>query len=177
MFIEKLIEVLVNAWERIAPFVIVHVYEKGVILRFGRYVRTVEPGIRWKIPYVEESIEVNTVLTTMRLPPQSLTTKDMRDVVVAAIVKYRIADPKPYITEVWDQVDVLADVAMGEIARQVKLLEAEELFLDPPEGKIAAAVRRRVKDYGFEIEAVTFTDLARARSLRLVAAAGKDLAN
>ena len=177
MFLEKLVEIIANAWERIAPFVIVHPYEKAVILRLGVYHRTVEPGLRWKIPYAEESIEVNTVLTTMRLPPQSITTKDEVAVVVAAIVKYRITDPKPYVTEVWDQADVLADVTMGAIVRAVRAIEVTTLFSDPPESAVARSVRAQVKRFGFEVEAVTFFDLARAKSLRLVSAHGKDLAN
>ena len=174
---EKLIELLAGGWEYIKPFIVVDAYERAVVLRWGVYHRTVEPGFRWKIPLVEYTVEVNSCVTTLRLAPQSLTTKDEVAVIVAAIVKYKIADPKPYVIEVWDQVDVLADVTMGAIAKQVRLLDAAALFTDPPEKPVAAAVRRQVTRYGFEVEAVTFTDAARAKSLRLVAAAGKDLAN
>jgi len=173
----RLIELLAGGWDYIAPFVVVDAYEYAVILRFGRYHRTNEPGFCWKIPLAERAIGVNSCTTTLRLAPQSLTTKDEAAVVVSAIVKYKIADPRPYVIEVWDQIDVLADVTMGAIARQVRLLNATELFSDPPEKPVAAAVRRQVARYGFEVEAVTFTDAARAKSLRLVAPHGKDLAN
>ena len=32
--------------------------EVGVVLRFGRYVRTTEPGLRAKLPFVEEVLKV-----------------------------------------------------------------------------------------------------------------------
>jgi regulator of protease activity HflC (stomatin/prohibitin superfamily) len=174
---EKLIELLAGAWGHVSPWALIDAYEQGVVLRFGRYHRTLEAGYHWKWPLAERCIEVNTCLTTLRLPPQSVTTRDEIAVVLSAIVKYRITDPKPYVTEVWDQVDVLADVSMGEIVKRCRATEAATLFTDPPESAIASAVRRHVKRFGFEIESVTFTDLARARSLRLVADRIANLAN
>jgi len=39
-------------------FYIVDASERGVVLRFGRYVQTTEPGPRWHLPYPIESAEV-----------------------------------------------------------------------------------------------------------------------
>lgn len=177
MFLEKLVEIVLGAWQRVAPFAVVDAWEQGVVLRLGRYHRTIAAGFSWKIPLIEEVIEVRSVLTTLRLPAQTLTSKDGVQLVVAAIIKYRIRDPKPYVTEVWDQVDVLADVTMGAVGRVVREHTAEELLVEPPEGPVATAVRRQVNRYGFEIEAVTFTDLGRVKSLRLIQPAPANLEN
>lgn len=168
MFLEKLIDLLISWWKRISPFFVIHVYEHAVVLRFGRYSRSRTPGFYWKYPFIEEVIIVTTVVTTLRLPPQTITTKDNKSVVVAAIVKYSIRDPKPYVCEIWDRTDVLADVALGAIVRETRALLWDELYTNPPEQAVLREVRRQVNQYGFKIDAVTFTDLGRVNSLRLI---------
>ncbi|THF61818.1 FtsH protease activity modulator HflK [Pseudothauera nasutitermitis] len=39
-------------------FYIVNANERGVVLRFGQYVQTTDPGLRWRLPYPFESHEV-----------------------------------------------------------------------------------------------------------------------
>lgn len=179
MFFEKLIDLLAAGWDWIAPMAVVDAYEKGVVLRWGRYHRTVSPGYRLKWPFAERMFQVSTALTTLRLPQQRGTTKDEKRVSFGAIVKYRVVDPKPYICDLTDQTDALIDVSMGALLKAVRATEAIALLNDPPEAKVAAAVRRQVKDFGFEVDAVTFTDLVHANVLHLVGAAatGKDAAN
>ena len=174
---EKLIDLLVAAWEWISPLSVIDVYEKGVVLRFGRYHRTLDAGYHWKWPYAERVFEVRSNVTTMRLPPQTLTTHDGKSIVVSAVVKYSIVDPKPYICGIEDQVDVLADVTLGAIARHVRAIDWDALRVDPPEDKVATTVRRQVNRYGFEIEAVTFSDLGRVNSLRLIQPGAINLGN
>lgn len=179
LFLEKLVEILSNAWERVAPFVIVMPWRHTVILRLGHPVRALGTGFHWKWPLADDPLDVDTAETTMRLPPQSLTTQDLRDVIVTVIVKYRIADPIKYVSAVTDQIDALADVISGETAKAIRGLTLEALLADPPERAVATAVRRRVHRYGFEIveDGITFADLTRGKSLRLVLPVGKDLAN
>ena len=174
---ERLIDLLLAAGERLLPFFVVHVYQGAGVLRFGKYNRTCGPGLHWKIPFVEEAIEQMTCTTTMRLPPQTLTTRDGKAIVVAAVVRYSVRDVQPYISLIYDQHDALADTTMGAIRQAVRDMSFDELLSSPPEKGIATAVRRAVGRYGIEVEAVTFTDLAAVRSFRLIQASPKDLDN
>jgi regulator of protease activity HflC (stomatin/prohibitin superfamily) len=174
---ERLLDLILQAGEQLIPFFVVDVYQQACVLRLGKYHRTVTPGFHWKIPFVERPIEVVTCMTTMRLPPQTLTTKDGKAIVVAAVIRYKLRDIEPYISLVIDQHDALADVTMGHVRAHVREMTFEELLSEPPEGKIATAVRRQVGRYGFDVEAVTFTDLAAVRSFRLIQASPKDLDN
>ena len=45
------------------PFIVIPVYQNGGVLRFGRYHRTIGPGIHWKIPFV---------FSRRRLPPKTM---------------------------------------------------------------------------------------------------------
>lgn len=177
--IEKLIDLLANGWHYIAPFVVLEPYEGGGVLRFGRYHRTIGCGFSWKWPLAEVVISVPTCTTTMRIPPQTLTTRDGVGVVCGGVIKYQIKDVEPYICGVLDQVDVLADTTMGAILSAVTDADYETLRAD-----LAGAARRarqRVADqvnrFGFKVEAITFTDFGKVRSFRLVSEHAANIAN
>jgi regulator of protease activity HflC (stomatin/prohibitin superfamily) len=172
--LERLIELLAGAWDSLRPYEVVECYNKGVVLRFGRYHRTLEPGLHWKWPFVEDVVSVLACITTLPLPPQTLTSRDDVGVVVAAVVKYEIAKPEPYATDIWDQRDVLSDVTMGAVRQAVSAIDYKDLIVQPPERVVLEAVRKEVNKYGFRIHAVTFTDLGRVRSLRLIQAGRVD---
>lgn len=166
--LEQLVAILHGAWAKISPAFVVPVYQIAAVLRLGKFHRAVYPGLHWKIPFLDEIYHANSVMTTLRLQPQTCTTSDGRGAVVAGVVKYRITDIEPFITGVYDQRDVLTDVAMGAILTAVHKLTFDELVNDPPEAQVATAVRRQVNRYGFEIISITFTDIGAVRSLRLI---------
>lgn len=174
---DRVFDALVQGWDRVSCAEIVHAYEGAGVLRFGRYHRTLTPGWHWKWPFVEHVVSVNTCVTTMRLPPQTLTTRDGQSVVVSAIIKYQITDVQPYITDIWDQADVLADVTMGAIRGAIVGEDWATIMAQPPEQKVRELVRKEVNRYGFKIHGVTFTDLGKVRSIRLVQEHGLNLAN
>jgi len=57
---------------------------------------------------------------------------------------------------------------MGAIRTLVSQMDYGTLANNPPEAQVATAVRREVNKYGFRIHKVTFTDIGRMKSLRLV---------
>jgi len=166
--LEKLFELVRDAWAGVKPFFVIDAYETAGVLRLGKYHRTAGPGLHWKLPFVDVPIEITTCATTVRLPAQYLTTKDDVSVAVAAIVAYKIVDVKPYITGIFDQHDVLCDVTMGAIRRAVAETAYKDLVENPPEERVATAVRRKANRFGFSIDAVTFTSFTKARPLMLI---------
>jgi regulator of protease activity HflC (stomatin/prohibitin superfamily) len=174
---DRLWDFLAQMWGHILPWEVVYVYQNAGVLRFGHYQRTAGPGFHWKVPFVDEFNHQNVTMSTMRLPEQTLTTKDDVSVVVTAMVKFRIEDVKPYICDCTDQADVLIDTAMGAILRIVMETNYNDLLTDMPHEKVATAIRRKVNRYGFKIEEVTFTDFGQVPSIRLIQPRGANLAN
>lgn len=72
---------------------IVRPYEKGLVERLGRYRETLDPGLRWIIPFVERIIKVDMREQVVDVPPQEVITKDNVVVTVDAIVYYQATDP------------------------------------------------------------------------------------
>ena len=104
--------------------------EAGVVLRLGRYVRTTDPGLRFKLPFVEsvEKVPVESQLkqefgfrtveagvqsnfTTAGLSDESLMlTGDLNVAVVEWIVQYRVADPYNYLFKVRNVEETFRDM-------------------------------------------------------------------
>ena len=72
---------------------IVQQYEQGLIERFGRYRKTVEPGFHMIIPFIERMARVDMREQVVDVPPQEVITKDNVVVTVDAVVYYQATDP------------------------------------------------------------------------------------
>ncbi len=102
----------------IAGFFIVSPPEQAVVLRFGKYVETLNPGPHW-VPRMIESKEVINVQQVNNFPFQAeMLTKDENIVLVSLAVQYRIADPRNYLFNVVGPVITLHQ-ATSSALRQV----------------------------------------------------------
>src|SRR5574341_556499 len=99
---DRILDWIDRGWGLIKPFFIVEAWEGGIVLRFGKYNRTVAPGFHWKIPLCEKPYEATTCETTWRSPAQPLTTKDDISVTIMTVVRYQIENVKPYLIVIHD---------------------------------------------------------------------------
>ncbi len=68
-------------------------YEKGLILRLGRYRSTVGSGLTFLVPVIEDMLKVDMRERVINVEPQKVITKDNVSVTVDAVIYYRISDP------------------------------------------------------------------------------------
>ncbi|MBI1796041.1 MAG: SPFH/Band 7/PHB domain protein [Candidatus Eisenbacteria bacterium] len=68
-------------------------YEKGLVLRLGRYRATVGSGLTFLVPVIEDLIKVDMRERVISVEPQKVITKDNVSVTVDAVIYYRIIDP------------------------------------------------------------------------------------
>lgn len=165
---DRLIDWLLSIWEDLKPYVIINEAYLGVRLRFGKFKEILEKGIHFKLPIFDEIQTQTVVWTTYSMPSQSLTTKDGKDIVIKAIIKYKIVNIELYQFEVWDAKDAISDMTQGVIFDIVKEKTWEELQTLDLKPLISRKVRTEVKKWGIEVETVTLSDLAKITSIRLL---------
>lgn len=166
--LDRVLDFIAASWNLLRPVLVVSDFEGGVILRFGRFNREIAPGLHWKLPLAENAIVTSTVTTTMALRPQTLTTKDDLTIVVSAIVKYHIADVRAYLLDIWDSADVINDLTLGAIREIVACVDYVDLQGHPIEEQVLKNIKGDASRYGVDIHKVTFSDLGKVRSLRLI---------
>jgi membrane protease subunit HflK len=104
--------------------------EVGVVLRFGAYDRTTDPGLRFKIPLAEDVIKVpvqrqlkqefgfrtveagvrSSFTTANFLQESSMLSGDLNVAVVEWIVQYRVADPQMFLFQVRNVEETFRDM-------------------------------------------------------------------
>ncbi len=72
---------------------IVRQFEAGLVERFGRYTKTLEPGLNLIIPFVDRVIKIDMREQVVDVPPQEVITRDNVVVTVDAVVYYQPTDP------------------------------------------------------------------------------------
>ena len=72
---------------------IVSQYEKGLIMRLGRYRATADSGLTFLVPLIEDMVKVDMRERVINVEPQKVITKDNVSVTVDAVIYYRISDP------------------------------------------------------------------------------------
>jgi membrane protease subunit HflK len=163
--------------------------EQAVVLRLGRYARTVEPGLRWH-PVLIEKVEKRRVTVTLEEefgfrtvsagpPPEyeerpeekSMLTTDANVVNVEFVVQYRIADLPSYLFRVRDARDVIRDVAQS-VVREVVAKHSVDGVLTEAKGPIEEEAERTMQavldsyEAGVEIQNVQLQDVAPPEPVR-----------
>lgn len=72
---------------------IVAQYEKGIVLRLGKLKGVVDPGLNLVFPYIDTLIKVDVRERVINVEPQKVITKDNVQVIVDAVIYYKVVDP------------------------------------------------------------------------------------
>jgi membrane protease subunit HflK len=131
-----LIGALVLVWIA-SGFYIVDTGQRGVVLRFGKYIETTEPGPRWHLPWPIESREIVNVdqvrtveigyrnnVKSKVLRESLMLTDDENIIDLQFAVQYILKDPKEYLfvnRAPEDTVLQVAETAMREIVGKNKM--------------------------------------------------------
>jgi len=163
--LDKLIDFLVRFYKDALPFVIIEQWNAGIQLRFGKYIRNIESGIWLKIPFFDSICEAPVITQSVSLPAQTLTTLDEQNIVLKAIIRYKVNNVKKYLLSVMHANDVLIDTTQGMIRDVVEMTKWSDL-VDVNE-TITNEVKEYVTKWGIEVEVVTITDLGIVKAFRI----------
>jgi regulator of protease activity HflC (stomatin/prohibitin superfamily) len=108
---------------------IVSQYERGVQLRFGKYLKTKEPGLRFMIPWIDRMIKVDMrTLTWVLDERQEIITKDGVTVHVDAVVYFNVMDPVKAVLEVEDYKTATEQLALTSLRSVLGQSDLDELL-------------------------------------------------
>lgn len=99
-------------------------YERAVIFRLGRVIKTKGPGIILLIPVIDRMVKVSLRLVTMDVPSQDVITRDNVSVKVNAVIYFRVMDPTNAIVEVENflfATSQLAQTTLRSVCGEVEL--------------------------------------------------------
>jgi len=137
--------------------------ERGVVLSVGKYDRTLEPGLRFVIPFIEVVTPVNVTNVRNAELKELMLTQDENVVEVAMNVQYRVVDPVSFSLRVEDPEQSLLHAAESALRHEVGSTDMDPI-LTSGRSVLAANVRDRLQDYmrnyqtGIEVDKVNIKD-------------------
>jgi regulator of protease activity HflC (stomatin/prohibitin superfamily) len=97
----------------VKSIVIINQAQKGIVERFGRYKETLDPGLKFLIPFADVlKTRIDMRETVLDIEPQAVITKDNVGVTVDAVVYFYVTDAKAVRYEVAN-----FHVAMSKLAQ------------------------------------------------------------
>jgi membrane protease subunit HflK len=158
--------------------------EVGVVVRLGRYVRTTEPGLRVKIPFVEQVYKipvqrqlkeefgfrtaeagVRTSFSTEDFNAEAvMLTGDLNVAVVEWIVQYRVSDPYLYLFKVRNVTGTfraMTEAVMRQVVGDRTVTEVLTVGRQAIETRVEELLRAMTQQYemGITVEQVVLQDV------------------
>jgi regulator of protease activity HflC (stomatin/prohibitin superfamily) len=103
-------------------------YERAVIFRLGRLIKTKGPGLILLIPIVDRMVKVTLRTVAMDVPPQDVITKDNVSVKVNAVVYFRVMEAGKAIVEVQDYLYATSQLAQTTLRSVLGQFDLDELL-------------------------------------------------
>jgi membrane protease subunit HflK len=133
--------------------------ERAVVTRFGDYVATTEPGLRWHMPWPIETRQIVNVESVEGFSDQTrMLTSDENLVDINIAVQYRRAEPVAYAFNVRDPESTLGEVSESAI-REIVGRSTLDFVLEQGRQEITAKTReliqRTLDSYQSGIEVTT----------------------
>lgn len=140
---------------------IINQFERGVVLRLGKYSRTLNPGLHVIIPYLDRMVKVDIRTTPMDIPKQEVITRDNVTVNVDAVVYARVIDAQKAVLETTNYryaTSTFAQTALRDITGNFELDEILSKR-DEISSQIREIVDNQTDKWGIDIESVKLQNI------------------
>jgi regulator of protease activity HflC (stomatin/prohibitin superfamily) len=147
---------------------VVFEYKRALKFRFGKYIKTLQPGFRWIIPLVETIQTVDIRVITINIVSQEVMTEDNVPCSIDGVVFFKINSPEKAVLKVEEYkfaITQLSQAALRDVCGKVEL----DTILSKREemGKnIKKIVEQETNQWGIEINDVKIKDIQLPENMR-----------
>ena len=137
--------------------------EEWTVERFGRYTRTLSPGLRFLIPIMDKvGAKINMMETVLDIDSQEVITKDNAMVVTDAVTFYQVVDAAAAAYEVRDLYRALANLTQTNIRSVVGSMDLDESLSNREviNAKLLSVIDGAATPWGIKVTRVEIKDLA-----------------
>jgi len=136
-------------------------WEKGVILRLGRFAGLRGPGVFYVFPGLESAQFVDTRLLTLDIPGQKAITKDNVPVQIDGALFFQVKDPGRAVVEVQDYRFATTQYAQSALRDVVGGLSLDELLAEREQiqNDVRNILEQRTQSMGIHVDSVRLLDV------------------
>lgn len=143
-------------------------YKRAIKFRFGKYVKTLEPGLRWIIPLVETIQIVDIRVITINIDSQEVMTEDNVPCSIDGVVFFRVSNPEKAVLEVEKYTFAIMQLSQAALRDVCGKVELDTILSKREEmGKnIKSIVEKETMEWGIEIIGVKIKDIQLPENMR-----------
>ncbi|HUV43788.1 MAG TPA: SPFH domain-containing protein [Dehalococcoidales bacterium] len=124
---------------------VIRQFERGIVERLGRYKETLDPGLKFLVPFIDNlAVKVDMRETVLDIEPQPVITMDNVAVTVDAVVYYYVADAKARTYEVANFGMAVSKLAQTNIRNVIGEMSLDETLTSRE--RINAALRETLDE-------------------------------
>jgi regulator of protease activity HflC (stomatin/prohibitin superfamily) len=143
-------------------------WERGVVLRLGKFHGLKGPGVVLIFPVMDSVRFVDTRLLTLDIPHQQVITRDNVPVRVDGVIFFLVKDPERAVITVQDYRFAVSQYAQASLRDVIGSMTLDELLSerDQIQSKIATVVESRASTWGTHIDSIRLLDIDMPEDLK-----------
>ncbi|TYP93664.1 Regulator of protease activity HflC, stomatin/prohibitin superfamily [Fodinibius salinus] len=149
-------------------FKILREYERAVVFRLGKYLKTKGPGLIFLIPFIDKIERVDLRVLTINVDRQEVITKDNVTVHVDAITFFRVMDAEQAVIQVEKYIHATSMLAQTTLRSIVGQVELDELLAEREKvnKNIQEIIDRQTDPWGIKVVSVEVRDVVLPENMK-----------
>ena len=149
-------------------FKILREYERAVVFRLGKYLKTKGPGLIFLIPFIDRIERVDLRVLTINVDRQEVITKDNVTVHVDAITFFRVIDAEDAVIQVEQYIHATSMLAQTTLRSIVGQVELDELLAEREKvnKNIQEIIDRQTDPWGIKVVSVEVRDVVLPENMK-----------
>ncbi|MCX6345087.1 MAG: slipin family protein [Armatimonadetes bacterium] len=147
---------------------IIKEWERGVLLRLGRFDHVKMPGIRLVWPVIDKMTVLDTRVLTYDVPKQEIITRDNVSATVDAVVFFQVVNAEYAVTKVYDWVRATSLQAQTSLRSVIGQAELDELLSqrDKINMELQTILDELTEPWGIKVTGVQVRDVSLPETMK-----------
>jgi regulator of protease activity HflC (stomatin/prohibitin superfamily) len=145
-------------------------WERGILLRLGKFRGVRGPGIVYVVPFIDSIQFVDTRLLTLNIPSQQVITKDNVPASVDGVLYVMVNEAEKAVLSVQNYRFAVAQYAQATLRDVVGALTLDELLSEREQiqKRVAEVVEERIKGWGLHLDSIRLQDIEMPDDLKRI---------